>query len=52
MYTKFRNQTISRITMRTFGKMFVAEAYNGIAGAMFEGVYDYLDADDWILNFF
>lgn len=25
MYTKFRNQTISRITMRTFGKMLAAE---------------------------
>ena len=35
MYTKFRNQTISRITMRTFGKMFAAEAYSGIAGSIF-----------------
>ncbi len=35
MYTKFRNQTISRITMRTFGKMLAAEAYSGIAGSIF-----------------
>ena len=52
MYTKFRNQTISRITMRTFGKMFVAEAYSGMAGAIFEDAYDYFGADEWILNWF
>ena len=48
MYTKFRNQTISRITMRTFGKMFAAEAYSGIAGSIFEDVYDYSGAYDWV----
>ena len=52
MYTKFRNQTISRITMRTFGKMFAAEAYSGIAGSIFEDVYDYSGAYDWVLNWF
>ena len=52
MYTKFRNQTISRITMRTFGKMLAAEAYSGIAGAIFEDAYDYSGADDWVLNWF
>jgi hypothetical protein len=52
IYTKFRNQTISRITMRTFGKMLAAEAYSGIAGAIFEGAYDYSGADDWVLNWF
>jgi hypothetical protein len=52
IYTKFRNQTISRITMRTFGKMLAAEAYSGIAGAIFEGAYDYSGADDCVLNWF
>ena len=52
MYTKFRNQTISRITMRTFGKMFAAEAYSGIAGSIFEDVYDYSGAYDWVLKWF
>ncbi len=52
MYTKFRNRTISRITMRTFGKMFAAEAYSGIVGSIFEDAYGYSGIDDWLLNRF
>ena len=39
MYTKFRHQTIGRITTRTLRKMFAIEAYNGIAGFVFENMY-------------
>ena len=38
--------------MRTFGKMLAAEAYSGIAGAIFEDAYGYSDIDDWVLNRF
>lgn len=48
IYTKLRNQTISRIAAKTFGKMFVAEAYSGIAGFVFEHAYDFSGIDDWI----
>ena len=50
IYTKFRRQIISRITIGTFGKMFSVEAYNGIAGEILEDAYDYLGVDDLLLN--
>ena len=38
IYTKFRNQTIRRITIKTFGKMFVSEAYNSVLGVFGENM--------------
>lgn len=38
--------------MRTFGKMFAAEAYSGIAGTIFEVAYDESGAEEWLLNCF
>ncbi|MBQ3221698.1 MAG: hypothetical protein IJB34_07035 [Clostridia bacterium] len=52
IYTKFRNQMISRITMKTFRKMIAVEAYNGIAGAIFEGIYDFSGISDKVLGWF
>ena len=36
IYTKFRKGFITKITAFTLGKMFVSEAYSGIAGAVIE----------------
>ena len=52
VYTKFRNQTISTITMKTFGKMLAVEAYSGIAGFVFDDVYDFLGIDDLLLSLY
>ena len=52
VYTKFRNQTISIITMKTFEKMLAIEAYSGIAGFVFDDVYDFLGIDDLLLSLF
>ena len=51
IYTKFRNQAISRITMRTFSKMVAVEAYSGIAGYIFENIYSFSGVKDWVVGY-
>ena len=52
MYTKFQRQIIKRVSMRTFTKMLVVEAYNGAAGNIMEWAYGISGAKDYVLNFF
>lgn len=50
MYTKFQRGIIESISIKTFGKMLVAEAYSGMLGSVFEEIYDYLGIYNFILN--
>ena len=50
MFSKFRNQTISKISAKTLSKMFLADVYGEIVGVFIENLYDKLGIEKTILN--
>ena len=52
IFTKFRREIIDKIAIKTFAKMLVAEAYNGIVGNIIEYAYNAFGLKNAVLSYF